>query len=248
MAVGKFRDQLTALAFAAIDPTNDQIGMFDDSINEEVKVQAIEFLKRMISTGDVSWMTTIALTGVEFANDKILIWDNSLTKFTVMPASDLLNRTFAGASIAGFTGIPSFTVTDPSNDWIPIWDSATSTWKIFRVGLMTTRLLQLASIAVTTTPRAINGTTENAYRFNNYGATQIIVFQLPVGVIYSRFVFEHIAAYDVEIDPNGSEAFVGGGAGKKLIISQDGAVEIEWRTGVNKWFVVGGSALYDFEL
>lgn len=128
MSVGKFSDQLNALAYASVDATNDLDTIYDDSATELKYIAAVERIKRSLGSADVSWMTTLAVSAIVAADDKFLVWDASATAFKVITGSDLLNNTFAGVSVGGLTAL-TLANTDTAADYFLVWDNSATAWK-----------------------------------------------------------------------------------------------------------------------
>ena len=136
MSVGKFSDQLNALAYASVDPANDLDTIYDDSATELKYIAAVERIKRSLGSVDVSWMTTLAVSSIVAADDKFLIWDASATSFKVITGSELLNKTFAGVSIAGLGTLANLTAIDTAADQVLIWDNSALVWKVIPAGTL----------------------------------------------------------------------------------------------------------------
>lgn len=79
----------------------------------------------------------------------------------------------------------------------------------------------------------------------NRGGTGIQTWTLPVGASGHWVVVQRIANFAVQADPSGSEGIGDGGAGKYLELTSRGTAVLEWQ--VDRWEVVGGSALYSYE-
>lgn len=245
MATGKFRNALNALAFSSIDGAADYWGFFDASATEEVKILMSELLKRLLSSGDVSWMSTLAITGADSAADKFLIWDNSATAFKVMTASELLNKTFAGTSISGINLAANLAAVESGADYFVFFDASVGIWRKLLTSELTSWLNPQYAGAITSTPMALTAALTGK-RYSNIGATQVIVFTLPAATAGLRYAFSRVANYAIRIDPNGSETIGEGGAGKYMEITGRGATNIEC-LAAGSWEVTGGSAIYDFE-
>lgn len=250
MAVGRFGTALDAIAWASIDTTNDMLTVCDangDDLGtgpEDKRIAMVELTKRTLASADVSWMSALGLSSIAPASDQWLIWDASASGLRTVVASDLLNNTFAGTTVAGLTSL-TLANTDTTADYFLIWDNSASAWKRMLSSEVASNLLSYTTTNHTATPTTVT-TGQSGTRMTNYGATQVIEFDLPAGAAGLRFSFLRTAAYAIRLDPNGSEIIGDGGAGKYLEVNARGQVNIEWING--QWEVTGGDSLYGFEV
>lgn len=247
---GVFGTGLDLIAWASIDGTNDMVTVCDANGDnagtgpEDKRFAFGELAKRTLATADVSWLSTLAVSSIVQADDKFLVWDASATAVKVITGSDLLENTWAGTALPSTMSTLGITFVDGSTDFLPFWDASATRWRKIAMSSLLAGLAPSSSANVTSTPRTVS-TTETNTRLSNYGATQVIQFNLPAGATGLRFTFLRQANYAMRLDPNGSELIGDGGAGKYLEITSRGQVAIEWVNG--QWEVIGGSALYTME-
>lgn len=109
---GKKGDQLPSLAFASIDPANDLVTLFDASAtgtppdDYDKKIAAVEFLKRMLGSVDIDYLTTITMTAADADNDSMLVFDADgpgFKRLLVAQIKNTLLRGFIGSAAAAPT-------------------------------------------------------------------------------------------------------------------------------------------------
>lgn len=247
---GVFGTGLDAITWANCHLTNDMVTVCDaDGDNagtgpEDKRFAFGELAKRTLATADVTWLSTLAVSAIAQADDKFLVWDASDSSLKVITGSDLLNNTFAGASVAGLTAL-TLANTDTTADYFLIFDATATAWKKMLASELASKLLAYTTTNYTATPQTVTSAT-TGQRATNYGATQVIEFDLPAGATGLRYSFLRSADYAIRLDPNGSEIIGAGAAGKYLEITSRGQIDIEWING--QWEVTGGSALYGVEI
>ena len=89
--------------------------------------------------------------------------------------------------------------------------------------------------------------THNGWRFSNAGATGTVTFTLPAVATNLEFEFVRVADYAVRLDPDGSEAIAGGGAGKYLELGAVGSTVRLGRMADGTWYVMSGYGTISFE-
>jgi len=245
MATGKFLDQLNTIGVASLVGGTDLFPVYDDSATEHKAIAASDVLKRWLSTSDVSWLSTLAVSSIVPANDKFLVWDADATAIKVITASDLLNYTLAGTSVSGIGELGSLTLVNGSADYVLVYDASANLWKKLVASALLNALAYAYGGAVVSTPTTPN-VANSGKRYSNYGATQVIEFDMPTATVGLKYAFQRIADYAIRVDPNGSETIGEGGAGKYLEVTARGAVAIECFVA-GAWEVVGGSSVYTFE-
>jgi len=247
---GKKGDQLPALTFASIDGANDLLTIFDASAtgmppdDYDKKIAAVEFLKRMLSTNDISHLpTAISAFATIATGDGFLFWDQSATAIKLLNADVITTRSLGSADVSWMSTLGLTSVA--SNDSFLVFDLSATAWKLVTASELLARIAPTVTTDVTTTPYAV-GSGTSGQRFTNRGATQVVTLTLPALTAGMRWTFHRVANYALRIDPNGTETIGDGGAGKYLEITGRGAVQIECLVNGSAE-VVGGSAIYQFE-
>jgi len=249
MAAGKFLNDATvnALGIASVDGTLDYFPVHDASATELKKIQAADVLKRLLSSADVSWMSSLAnLAAVDSANDKFAVWDASAAAWKLLTATEILDRlltTLDPAALPAFSGgIGSI---DDYADFFLIWDASAGVFKTLMSNELVKRLWRGAHISHTTTPVSL-AATEYGWTFSNTGAVIPITYNLPPATAGGlRYSFNRVAPYNITLDPSGSETINGA---LTYTLTNRGRVDIEcFVTG--EWLITqdstGGSVVQE---
>lgn len=112
-----------------------------------------------------------------------------------------------------------------------------------KLNSMTEELYGTVIVNHTTTPVTLTGDMGKVH--TNRGGSALQVWNLPAGAANLRMIAQRVPAYEIRLEPSGSEIIGDGGAGKYLSIQSRGTVVLEWQT--DRWEVLGGSALYNYE-
>ncbi len=194
---------------------------------------------------NASQLPALAYGSISLANDLLTVYDASDgTDFDkTVAVVEFAKRSLDSADISWMTALGLSSVV-PADDKFLIWDASATAWKTMTASELMNKIRPYATINITSTPRTVTAG-ETGTRFSNFGATAIMVFNLPTGATGLAYSFSRRPDYAMRLDPSGSEVIVGGGAGKYLEILSAGQVDIEWVNGA--WLVVADSAVYDFE-
>lgn len=227
MAVGKFLDDgtIASLGVGSIDGTNDRFLVHDASATAVVQVAASDVLKRLLSSSDVSWMSSLAnLAALDSANDKFAVWDASATAWKLLTATEILDRlltTLDPSALSNLTnGINDI---DHDNDFFLVWDADAGVFKTYWAGQTTRRLWTGPKNDITTTPRTVT-TAESGEVFTNTGAATAITMNLPAATAGLRFSFVRVADYAITLDGNSAETINGA---TTYTLGRAGRVDVE---------------------
>lgn len=229
MATGVFLNDagVTAIGVSSVSGANDYFPVHDASATQLKKIVASDVLKRLLSSADVSWMSALAnLAAIDATNDKFLVWDADATAIKTLAATQILDRLLTTLDISALSSMSSIGSIDPVNDRFMFWDNSaggTGQFVVLTAGEITTRLWRGHGHDMTSTPYAI-AATDVGKHYSNTGTSTAVTVQLPAATAGLRFAFTRVAAYDITLDPNGSETINGGDT---YTMSGTGRVDIE---------------------
>lgn len=227
MATGRYLNDalVPALGVGSIDGTNDRFLVHDASATSVAQVTASDVLKRLLSSSDVSWMSSLAnLAAVDSANDKFAVWDASASAWKLLTATEILDRlltTLDPSALANLSG--GINDIDHDNDFFLVWDASAGVFKTYWAGQTTRRLWSGPKNDITSTPYTVT-TADAGEVFTNTGSVIAVTMNLPAATAGLRFSFARVADYAITLDGNGSETINGA---TTYTLSRAGRVDVE---------------------
>ena len=247
---GKKGDQLPALSFASIDGANDLFTLFDASAtgtppdDYDKKLAAVEILKRLLSTNDISHLpTAISAFATIAAGDGFLFWDQSATGVKLLNADVITTRSLGSADLSWMATLGLTAAV--AGDFLVIWDASASGFRAVPIADLLSRLTPVTTTDISSTPYLVPADWSGR-RITNRGAAAIQELDMPPFTVGMRFEITRISDFAFRVDPNGSETIAGGGAGKYLEVTSRGSVILECLQA-GSLEVVGGSATWVME-
>lgn len=253
MAVGRYLDDaaVPTITVAGLDAANDRFLVHDDSntATPTSQVLASQILDRLLSTTSISHLTALANFAATASGDSLLLFDASDPKLKPLPWSEVQNRLLSTTSLAALaTTWTDLSALDPTADFFLIFDASGTAFVKVRADVIASALRNITPSHKTSTPVTLNATSDQALALTNYGATQVIEFDIPAAVVGMRYSFQRIADYAIRLDPNGTDVIADGAAGKYLQMQAMGRIDLLCLVA-NRWEIVNDTcATWDFEV
>lgn len=156
--------------------------------------------------------------------------DRNVYHQSTMPLTMIANEFNGKYESTGKTGTAGPPViVDIGNSWgLPnIRPTSVTILEATKRGIRTYNRKELINAVGATTPITV-ALAQSGQTWTNYNAAGLIVFNLPaatpdVHTVGSRYRFIRVEAFEVRLEPNGSDVIRGGGAGKYLSMGSNGA-------------------------
>lgn len=217
------------ITIGEVDKAADLFGLVKGSDGVTRRMAAEELLDRLLSSNDLSWMSSFASFAALDSGDGVLVFDADASAVKMLPVSVLMSRLLSSASLSWLTSFANMAAVDRTADSFLAVDASDGVLKALAVNdvllrVVTNKTYDLDSSQALTAAHA-------GALVTNAGASGVVTYTFPAADVLIRF------ARDEDHD-----IIVTDGSATITLVTEGQTLDIERRGGALR--VVGGSGLY----